>query len=567
MPSIAMAMLYGCTAFADVVRVDAFAKANAEDDTAAFQSAIDSGADMVVVPNRGRPWTVRPVFGRSNLKLVFERGAVVEAKRGEYRPRKDCMFRFDCCTNVTVSGYGATLRMHKWDYLTDAYVKSQFRHILKFDSCANVTVEGLRLMESGGDGIVFGVNYDRDPQRANFNIVIRDVVSDGNNRQGISIISAENLLIENCDLLNTYGTDPSSGIDFEPNTSGDRMVNCRMKNCRIRNNMGSGIEIYLVNLNADSRPVSMIFDGCETYNNSEEILLNDSSKFYWTSRAAPHGTISIRNCTFRNTRTDFIKSAHELGRGIKLEIEGCKFIDDPFPDRKSLNVATEVFDDAPGQMKSVPEMPLLCKASYAVCVDRPRTVNIKAKLDAIRALDKDRWGRVVNPEILRSYAVLNGEGTKVGEFSLPETSGTVEWRFDAPAAGVYTFGGYAHRVLSVTGSDAPIAIDVTGLGCYLMRAIGDLYAYVPPNAKRLEVVANGMGRVDRMNLAIYDPSGRMRASRGAIERSERFSYETPQSGLWRLELRKPVAGKHSGYGLDVHGALGYLFLDNRRTWR
>ena len=109
--AFAMAM-HGTVSLADSVRVDSYLnKAVEGDDTAAFQMAINSGADTVIVPAIGRSWVVCPVVGRSNLKLIFEKGAVVEAKKGEFKPRKDCMFDFQFCTNVTVSGYGAKLRM------------------------------------------------------------------------------------------------------------------------------------------------------------------------------------------------------------------------------------------------------------------------------------------------------------------------------------------------------------------------------------------------------------------------------------------------------------------------
>ena len=47
-------------------------------------------------------------------------------------------------------------------------------------------------------------------------MVIRDVVCDRNYRLGIAVINVENLLVENCVLENSAGTDPQAGIDLEP---------------------------------------------------------------------------------------------------------------------------------------------------------------------------------------------------------------------------------------------------------------------------------------------------------------------------------------------------------------
>jgi hypothetical protein len=37
--------------------------------------------------------------------------------------------------------------------------------------------------------------------------------------------------------------------------------------------------------------------------------------------------------------------------------------------------------------------------------------------------------------------------------------------------------------------------------------------------------------------------------------------------MWTFELRKPSHGDFADCGFDVHGALGYLFLDRNRTWQ
>lgn len=563
----AASAMHWAAASAATVRIDSYLdRATEGDDTAAFQAAIDSGADTVMIPARDKPWTVCPVFGRSDLELVFEKGAVVEAKRGEYKPRKTSMFNFECCTNVTVRGYGARLRMWKRDYHTKEYVRSEFRHALRFMSCVKVKVEGLYISDSGGDGIVFGVDYDRDPHRVNLDVTVRDVVCDGNNRQGISVISAENLLIENCDLINTYGTAPGAGIDFEPNIPDDRLVNCRMRNCRIRNNAGPGIEVYTAKLTAESRPVSVLIENCETYGNLDEIHFWDSARKYWFPRSMGRGTVTIRNCTFRNTRTEFIKSYHNLGRGVKLEIDGCRFVDDPYPARFGTKKPVAVNDDSPGRMKKVPTVKTMFQSYYAICADRPRTVTIRAELDEVRKERRNRWRRLLHPPATNRFDVLDSCGRKIAELPVPAKSGEVEWRFDLPSAGIYSFGGYTHRGIYVKEADVPLAVDVTGQGCFLYRPEVALYAYVPPGADRLEVCANGMGEVDRMNILIRDPSGLIRGGNPASPVSERYSYEKPDPGMWTFEIGKPTLGKHNGCGIDVHGAIGYLFPDPGRTW-
>ena len=53
------------------------------DSTDALQSAINSGAKRVIIPNMVDDWIVRPIKLASNQELIFEDGVVVTAKNGE----------------------------------------------------------------------------------------------------------------------------------------------------------------------------------------------------------------------------------------------------------------------------------------------------------------------------------------------------------------------------------------------------------------------------------------------------------------------------------------------------
>ncbi|MCF6284389.1 MAG: DUF1080 domain-containing protein, partial [Candidatus Hydrogenedentes bacterium] len=88
---------------------------DAEDSTAAIQAAIDSGAKKVLVPFVGKPWIVMPLKLRSDLELTFEPGVLVLAKRGEFKGRGDSLLSAHGAENLTIRGYGATLRMWKKD--------------------------------------------------------------------------------------------------------------------------------------------------------------------------------------------------------------------------------------------------------------------------------------------------------------------------------------------------------------------------------------------------------------------------------------------------------------------
>ena len=82
-----------------------------DDSTAALQGAIDSHAKRVRVPYMGAPWIVRPIALRSDQEIDFDPGVVILAKKGEFRGPGDSLFTATGVNNLTLRGYGATLRM------------------------------------------------------------------------------------------------------------------------------------------------------------------------------------------------------------------------------------------------------------------------------------------------------------------------------------------------------------------------------------------------------------------------------------------------------------------------
>jgi len=199
------------------------------DATAALQAAIDTGAHVVFVPNMGTDWIIRPIFlNSSNQEILFEQGVVVTAKKNEFHGTTDSLFTGYDRSGITFTGYGATLRMHRDDYVGPDYTQSESRMGIRLYTVDNLLIQGLTIRDTGGDAIYLGVNqwYTH-----NKNIHIKDVLCDNNYRQGISVIDAENLLIENCIFRKTQGTAPEAGIDFEPDYAWMRLINCVVRNC------------------------------------------------------------------------------------------------------------------------------------------------------------------------------------------------------------------------------------------------------------------------------------------------------------------------------------------------
>ncbi len=293
----------------------------AADATQALQAALNSRARQVIVDNTGDPWIVTTITLPSDKEIILESGVVVEAKRGKFLGKSDCLFVANGQKHLAIRGNGAILRMHKDDYHHPPYEPAEWRHTLSLGGCEDVTVEGLTLQQSGGDGIYLGAGSDG---AANVDITIRHVICDGNNRQGISVITAENLLIEDCVFRRTGGTAPQAGIDFEPNLPEERLVNCVVRNCRSEGNAGCGYLIYLGNMSCQSTPVSLRFDKCIS-NNCQQ----PSTYVGMTNRdglRTVKGSIEFIDCRFEADQGGAVIIRGNEADGCLLRLQRCAII-------------------------------------------------------------------------------------------------------------------------------------------------------------------------------------------------------------------------------------------------
>lgn len=292
------------------------------DATAMLQAAIDSKVPKLVVDNPGKPWIVTPLRLVSDQEIVFEEGVEVLAKAGEFKGTNDSLFKADNCSNITLRGYKAVLRMRRADYDNpELYKRAEWRHGLSFRSCTNIKVLGLTVTESGGDGIYLGTATQGVTNR---DILIKDVVCDRNYRQGISVITAENLLIENTVMRDTAGTAPQAGIDFEPNHPQERLVNCVMRDCVSEGNKSYAYVLYVRPLNATSVPMSVRFENCRAANNGGPAFGLTTGD---TPDLAVDGTVDLVNCVFESAKTAIVTVAKPANRS-RLTLTECQLLGD-----------------------------------------------------------------------------------------------------------------------------------------------------------------------------------------------------------------------------------------------
>ncbi|HHJ49568.1 MAG TPA: T9SS type A sorting domain-containing protein [Phaeodactylibacter sp.] len=269
---------------------------NGQDDTQALYDAFTFEADTLIVDLQDGDWISGPLIFEENVNdkvIIFEAGVVLRALEGAY---DDMLYRglltFFNCQHVTLIGYGARLQMNKEEYiaLNDG---SEWRHTIALRGCRNVKIFGLELVSSGGDGIeISGLWQQAVPSE---DIHIKNCKIDDNYRQGISITSAKNVLIEHCEITNTSGTPPAFGIDLEPDNTYDQLDNIRIQSCRISGNEGGGLLCSLWNLDDSSEPVNIKVSDCYIASNQHEGIVIDVN-----ASSAPTGYLYFENCLIEN---------------------------------------------------------------------------------------------------------------------------------------------------------------------------------------------------------------------------------------------------------------------------
>jgi hypothetical protein len=480
-----------------------------EDATEALQAAIDSGAPKVVVENMGRPWIVsRTINLRSNQEIVFEKGVIVEAKKGAFLGKGDCLFLAALQRNITIIGYGAVLRMRKLDYTQPPYEKAEWRHALSIRSCENVRVFGLTLASSGGDGIYLGVAKRGVP---NSNIHIKDVVCVDNYRQGISVISAENVLMENVVMRDTSGTPPMAGIDFEPNDPTEVLSNIVMRNCVVQNNSGDGFAFYLHNLNSASRPISIRLEGCRSIGNRRSVSISVGN----SKEKTVSGVIEFVDCKFEGSEGAGIYIAQKPPFGCKVRFVKCEISDAAL---KQVTQSPIMFASARGNFEPIGGV------KFIDCVVRDKFERLPMAFfnpagveltDVIGTLTLIRDGRATKFELTREL---------INEW-FPQQAFKVFPKFEVKGAKFVPLFPDAKFPQGVSSTAR-----LRGVAEFLVWAnAGEKVAFT------LKVLPVGKVEVRPAKVAITTPSGKVIGMKDAVaERDNDYEFVADETGAFRI---------------------------------
>lgn len=210
------------------------------DDTAAFQKAVDavpsSGGTVFVPSGNYIIDAMRSVNLHSNMTLQLASDATLTAIPNN-SPRSH-VIKVWSANNVNITGGRIVGERNE-----HSGVGGEWGYGLNISGSNHIRVSNMHISDCWGDGIwIGGIGPDRAsvPSR---DVVIDNVISTDNRRQGLSIGPVDGVLITNSTFSGSDGTKPMSGIDIEPQAQGPAR-NITIDHCTISGNHGTGMEIH-----------------------------------------------------------------------------------------------------------------------------------------------------------------------------------------------------------------------------------------------------------------------------------------------------------------------------------
>ena len=295
---------------------------NKHNATVCLQDAFKSNFDTIVIDRQESSWNIGPLILRKlrNKTIVFEEGVAIRAISGAFTSMNSCLLLLEECENLSIIGNRGSLSMNKEEYL-----EGEWRHALSIRKCKNVSVKDLIVEDSGGDGIYIA---GKEAGTYSSDIFLENIICRNNKRQGMSIISAQNVKVRNCVFEKTNGTLPEAGVDIEPNTKKDRIVNILFEECSFVHNNHSGIMLALGSLEKESQPVSITFESC--YLSRNHVASNSyvpTEIFIGANKENPvQGTVFFKNCRVKDSDWGLLYT-RKRSDAFKVVFKNCAAID------------------------------------------------------------------------------------------------------------------------------------------------------------------------------------------------------------------------------------------------
>ena len=202
----------------------------------------------------------------------------------------------------------------------DSPVFEEHTHLIAFTAVSGLTIENCTIKGFKGDGIYAGSALNGQ-ERHSERLAVRNCIFDGvnnENRNGISVIDCDGILIENNKFINITRSNMPGAIDFEPNSLFNIIQHVIVRNntfINIGGNAGAlGMYLKDVVYNANSLP-SLIEWSKNRFNNCQIAML-----FEFRGLVHDDGTAHIFNLNINRNDVEgcFRPFAIHGGRGLTV---------------------------------------------------------------------------------------------------------------------------------------------------------------------------------------------------------------------------------------------------------
>lgn len=208
------------------------------DSSEAFAQAI-AKSDSVTIPEG--TYLVGDVKLRTHLTLAGRgEGTILRQKPGARFALTCDSGSPDLASNLT----GLVIKDLQLRGSCDTEGFSEFIHLLSLNGVTDASLSRVVFRGFRGDGLYIGSSNDGKAERHNLRVTVRDCVFDGinnENRNGISVIDCDGLVVEKCRFVNVSRANMPGAIDLEPNASAFHVI----RNVRIAGNtfqsIGGGV--------------------------------------------------------------------------------------------------------------------------------------------------------------------------------------------------------------------------------------------------------------------------------------------------------------------------------------
>lgn len=189
----------------------------------------------------------------------------------------------------------------------------------------NIEINNAKITNTWGDGIFIGSEKGKTSK----NVRVTNVWIDQARRDGISITSAENLVLNNILISNTHGTLPEMAIQIEPSLHTEELKKIKIFNVHSVNNKTGAFTVNLKSFNhTGKKKVEKEID-IEAENITDEssnyfigFILNTDKDNITTT-----GNIKLKNFTGKNIKRTGLPTFEKNNSKVKIEYSNIKYSD------------------------------------------------------------------------------------------------------------------------------------------------------------------------------------------------------------------------------------------------